>query len=73
MNNSLHVGESVRYRARAKWGIGKITSINSCGTVRVVFGGNKILSIAKGINYLRKRELTIFTKNQKINRGNTRT
>ncbi len=54
MSNSLHVGESVRHRARAKWGIGKITSINSCGTVRVVFGGNKILSIAKGINFLIK-------------------
>ncbi len=54
MKYSLHAGENVRHRARAKWGIGKITSINSSGTVNVVFEGNKILSIAKGINYLIK-------------------
>lgn len=54
MRNMLREGENVRHQARAQWGIGKITSINSCGTVRVVFEGNKILSIAKGINYLVK-------------------
>ena len=54
MKNILHAGENVCHRARAKWGIGKITSINSCGTVRVVFEGNKILSIAKGSSYLIK-------------------
>lgn len=54
MKHILHEGENVRHRARAQWGIGKITSINSCGTVRVVFEGNKILSIAKGIDFLIK-------------------
>lgn len=54
MRNVLYAGENVCHRTRAKWGIGKITSINSCGTVRVVFEGNKILSIAKGINFLVK-------------------
>jgi hypothetical protein len=54
MKYSLNAGENVRHRARAKWGIGKITSVNSCGTVRVVFEGNKILSISKGVNYLIK-------------------
>ena len=54
MKNSLYVGENVRHRTRAQWGIGEITSINRGGTVRVIFEGNKILSIAKGINYLIK-------------------
>ena len=54
MRKTLHAGENVRHRARAKWGIGKIVSINSCGTIQVVFEGNKIFSIAKGINYLIK-------------------
>lgn len=54
MRTNLSPGEKVRHRVKAKWGIGKITSINSSGTVRVVFEGNRILSIAKGINYLIK-------------------
>lgn len=52
MLKGLCEGELVRHKARAEWGIGQITSINSCGTIRVVFEGEKILSIAKGINYL---------------------
>ena len=54
MKLNLCEGENVRHKARAEWGIGKISSVASCGTVRVVFEGNKILSIAKGINYLVK-------------------
>lgn len=54
MRNTLHAGENVCHRTRAQWGVGKITSINNCGTVRVVFEGNKVLSIAKGINFLFK-------------------
>lgn len=50
----LHTGESVRHRARAEWGIGKVTSVNSCGTIGVVFEGNRILTIAKGSNFLVK-------------------
>lgn len=54
MKINLFEGETVRHRTRAEWGIGKITSVNSCGTIRVVFEGNNILSIAKGINFLIK-------------------
>lgn len=54
MRKTLHTGENVRHRARPQWGIGRIVSINSCGTVRVVFEGDKILSIAKGVDYLIK-------------------
>jgi len=54
MKNILREGDNVRHRTRAKWGIGKITAINRGGTVRVVFEDNKILSIAKGVNYLVK-------------------
>jgi alpha-tubulin suppressor-like RCC1 family protein len=54
MKYSLNAGENVRHRTRSQWGIGKITSVNSCGTVRVVFEGNNILSISKGVNYLIK-------------------
>lgn len=54
MRNNLSVGENVRHQARVNWGIGKITQIDSGGTVRVVFEGERILSIAKGNNYLIK-------------------
>jgi hypothetical protein len=54
MPKILQAGEHVRHRARAQWGIGQIVSINSCGTIKVVFEGNKLYSIAKGINYLIK-------------------
>jgi len=57
MRKTLHAGENVSHRARPQWGIGKIIAINSCGTIRVVFEGNKILSIAKGIDYLIKVDL----------------
>jgi alpha-tubulin suppressor-like RCC1 family protein len=50
----LQPGENVRHRRRAEWGIGKIIDVNSAGTVGVVFEGNRILSIAKGLNYLIK-------------------
>ena len=54
MKKILSKGENVRHRARKEWGIGIITSVNSCGTIRVIFEGNRRLSIAKGINYLIK-------------------
>ncbi len=57
MRKTLRAGENVRHRARPQWGIGKIVSTNSCGTIRVVFEGNKTLSIAKGIDYLIKVDL----------------
>lgn len=52
--NRLQPGENVRHRARAEWGVGVIINVNNAGTVGVVFEGNRILSIAKGINYLIK-------------------
>ena len=54
MRYNLIKGESVRHKKRAEWGIGEITSVNSCGTIQVVFEGNRRLSIAKGINFLVK-------------------
>lgn len=54
MKICLYEGENVRHKARAEWGIGLITSVESCGTIRVVFEENRILSIAKGINFLIK-------------------
>ncbi|MDJ0621903.1 MAG: DUF3553 domain-containing protein [Desulfocapsaceae bacterium] len=54
MRYNLIKGENVLHRKRAEWGIGKITSVNSCGTIQVVFEGNRRLSIAKGINFLIK-------------------
>ena len=49
-------GEYVRHNKRAEWGIGKIITVNRCGTIRVVFDGTKEVSIAKGSNYLIKIE-----------------
>ena len=57
MKHILHVGETVHHRKRKKWGVGKITSVNSCGTALVVFEGNKTVSIAKAINYLVKVDI----------------
>jgi Protein of unknown function (DUF3553) len=50
----LHKGENVRHNKRAEWGVGKIIEIDSCGTIKVVFEGDKEVSIAKGANYLTK-------------------
>ena len=47
-------GESVRHNKRAEWGIGKIITVDRCGTIRVVFEGKKDVSIAKGSNFLIK-------------------
>lgn len=54
MRKTLKAGDSVRHHARAQWGIGKIISIHSCGTIKVIFEENKILSIAKGKDCLIK-------------------
>jgi hypothetical protein len=47
-------GENVRHNKRAEWGIGKITAIDSCGTIKVIFADAKEVSIAKGAKYLIK-------------------
>lgn len=54
MITNLCKGESVRHKARAEWGIGKIIAVDTCGTIRVIFEGNKELSIAQGAKYLEK-------------------
>ncbi|MBT8328752.1 MAG: DUF3553 domain-containing protein [Desulfofustis sp.] len=51
---NLRKGESVRHKARAEWGLGKIISVDTCGTIRVIFEGNKELSIAQGGKYLER-------------------
>ena len=54
MSTILCKGENVRHNKKAEWGIGKITSVDSCGTIRVLFEGFKEVSIAKGAKYLVK-------------------
>ncbi len=49
---NLRKGENVRHKARAEWGLGKILSVETCGTIKVLFEGNKVLSIAQGAKYL---------------------
>lgn len=52
MTALLLKGEKVRHNNKAKWGVGKIVSVDRCGTIRVVFEGHKEVSIAKGLKYL---------------------
>ena len=47
-------GEYVRHNKMAEWGIGKITAVDRCGTIRVIFEEKKEVSIAKGSNFLVK-------------------
>ena len=54
MSAILMKGEKVRHNKRANWGIGKIITVDYCGTIRVVFEGHKEVSIAKGSKYLTK-------------------
>lgn len=54
MTEILHVGENVQHNKKADWGIGKIVTVERCGTIRVIFEGNKNVSIAKGSKYLTK-------------------
>lgn len=54
MKINLYEGENVRHKARAEWGIGKIIDVDSCGTIKVVFEGNKEVSIAQGAKFLVK-------------------
>jgi hypothetical protein len=51
---NLREGESVRHKARAEWGLGKIISVDRCGTIRVIFEGNRVLSIAQAAKYLER-------------------
>jgi hypothetical protein len=50
---NLYQGENVRHKAKADWGIGKIVLVETCGTIKVIFGGQQV-SIAQGAKYLIK-------------------
>lgn len=54
MKMNLYKGENVRHKMRTEWGIGKITNVDYCGTIRVVFEGKREMSIAQGAKYLKK-------------------
>jgi len=54
MTTILHAGEKVRHNTKADWGIGKIITVEKGGAIRVIFKGNKNVSIAKGQKYLTK-------------------
>ena len=47
-------GQNVRHNKKAEWGIGKITAVDRCGTITVIFEGSTQVSIAKGSKYLVK-------------------
>ena len=51
---NLRKGERVRHKARAEWGLGEIISVDTCGTIRVLFEGNRELSIAQAGKYLER-------------------
>jgi transcription elongation factor GreA-like protein len=54
MTTILQKGENVRHNKKAEWGVGKIISVDRCGTIQVVFEGKKRVSIAKGAKFLVK-------------------
>lgn len=62
MTEILRVGENVRHNKKSDWGIGKIVTVEKGGTIRVVFEGNKTVSIAKGSNHLTKISQGLDTK-----------
>ncbi len=54
MKANLYAGENVRHKAKNEWGIGKIVTVDTCGTIKVIFEGKKQVSIAQGAKYLVK-------------------
>lgn len=54
MKANLYEGENVRHKAKAEWGIGKIVTVDTCGTIKVIFEGTKQVSIAQGAKHLIK-------------------
>ncbi len=62
MKTNLYSGENVRHKAKAEWGIGKIVLVETCGTIKVIFGGKQI-SIAQGAKHLIK---VTKSENEKI-------
>ncbi len=64
MKVNLYEGETVRHKAKAEWGLGKIIDVDSCGTIKVIFEGIKEVSIAQGSKFLIKVD-----KSKKIETG----
>ncbi|MFH0781996.1 MAG: hypothetical protein V2B20_08610 [Pseudomonadota bacterium] len=64
MKVNLYEGETVRHKAKAEWGLGKIIDVDSCGTIKVIFEGTKEVSIAQGSKFLIKVD-----KNKKNENG----
>ena len=54
MKVNLYEGVSVRHKAKAEWGIGKVIDVDRCGTIKVIFEGTKEVSIAQGAKFLIK-------------------
>ncbi len=50
---NFYQGENVRHKAKADWGIGKIVLVETCGTIKVIFGEQQV-SLAQGAKYLIK-------------------
>lgn len=50
----LQVGDNVRHNKRANWGVGKVVTVKRGGVIRVIFEGEKNVSIAKGEKFLTK-------------------
>jgi hypothetical protein len=69
MIGNLYEGQSVRHKARAEWGIGKILKVETCGTIRVLFKETMQLSIAKGVNHLVKVNKDESLKKTLSNKG----
>ncbi len=59
---NLYQGENVRHKAKADWGIGKITLVETCGTIKVNFEGKQV-SIAQGAKHLIKVDTKENEKN----------
>ncbi len=54
MKLNIQKGEKVTHKTREQWGVGTVTNVERCGTIRVIFEGNRPMSIAKGANYLKR-------------------
>lgn len=54
MKLNIQKGEKVTHKAREQWGVGEVVSVQRCGTIRVIFEGNRPMSIAKGANFLKR-------------------
>jgi len=54
MKKNICKGDTVRHKVKHVWGIGKVVDVQRCGTIQVIFEGERYLSFAKGAQYLVK-------------------